>query len=502
MSLRVKYNAFVFLLLLGAIGLLAYLSLSGIKSYQEEQLEGYLASQARAAHVIMGEKLSQDSAREMVRQLSVDRWMVTEVYGLKGALLSGSRFTGTQADYNLAEHEKAMAFAQSGKIAYTKLSLQETYGDPLVDYYAPLKIGEEQVGVLRMTYRYQNYLIFYNQMKGQISLAAAGVFAVSLLIGVWYFGKMTRAVKKLEISVDSVGRGHREGVHILVRNDELGRLSRGISDMSDTIFNQIERLEDEHVKLTLAVEKLKQMETKQRAFFGNITHEFKTPLSVINAYNDLAQMYPDDPQLMDTTQKQIRSEVIRLSAMVEQSLELAKFEKYDFEIRREAVDLKPLLKQVVERLSVKADKYNIQVNFEANAPAHILADSEALTQIFINLVDNAIKYNKFGGFLNVAILINVNTVEVAIEDSGVGIEIERLETIFEPFSSFRTDNLTEIKGSGLGLALVKRLVELQGGSIFIKSILGKGTKVHVCFAKLSPDGNNLETSGNSLEKRL
>ena len=500
MSLRTKFNGFVFLLLLGAIGLLAYLSLSGIKTYQEEQLEGYLASQVRNAHVIMGESLGRDSAQEIVRQLSVDRWLVTEVYDMKGVLLYGSRFAGAQESLNRGEHESALNYAKTGKIAYTKLSLTETYGDPLVDYYAPLKIGEKQAGVLRLTYRYQSYLVFYDKMVNRISLAAAAVFGISLVIGLWYFGRMTRAVKLLEASVDSVGKGHPEAVRVLKRKDELGRLSQGIAAMSETIFSQIDRLEDEHAKLSLAVGKLQQMEVKQRQFFGNITHEFKTPLSVINAYNDLAEMYPDDPQLLLSTQKQIRSEVSKLSAMVEQSLELAKLEKYDFELRREPVQLETLLQSVVDRLGVKADKYNINMTFEVASKTPLRTfwgDEEALNQIVINLIDNAIKYNKPGGWVRVSLREDQSGWHIKVADNGVGISPEGLETLFEPFSSLKTENLTEIKGSGLGLALVKRLVELQGGIINVNSQWGEGTTIDI---KLSPFGDNSEISGNSLEK--
>lgn len=497
MSLRVKYNLFVILLLASAIGILSYLTLTGIRTYQEEQLESYLAGQARTAHVLMGDNLTVERASEIVRQLSVDKWMGTAVYDMKGFKIASSQFLGTtQVPEALGQHNKAMDYAKSGKIAYSKDLEGERAKSLVVDYYAPLMLGENQVGILQLTYRYQTYQIFYEKMQQRIAIAASVVFALSLLIGLVYFGRLTRAVKVLETSVDSVRAGKPHGVTVLKRRDELGRLSKGISAMSDTIFNQIDILEEEQMKLNLAIEKLKAMEAKQRQFFGNITHEFKTPLSVINAYNDLTEMYPDDRELLETTHRQIRREVNRLTQMVEQSLELAKLERYDFEIRREPVDLKALLKEVVERLSVKAEKYLISMTLEAEAEGDVLlnSDPEALSQILVNVIDNSIKYNRHKGEIDISLTRDQEKISIKVKDNGVGMDQALCEKVFEPFSTPSAENLTEVKGSGLGLALVKRLMEELGGDIVIYSELGLGTVVEMSWNRY-----NLETSRNELE---
>lgn len=497
MSLRVKYNLFVILLLASAIGILSYLTMTGIRTYQEEQLEAYLAGQARTAHVLMGDKLSAEKAQEIVRQLSVDKWMGTAVYDMKGTLISSSRFLGeASGPQSLSQHTKGMDYAMAGKIAYSK-DLGVTGSDSsLVDYYVPLTIGENQVGVLQLTYRYQTYQVFYEKMQMRIGIAATGVFIFSLLIGLVYFGRLTRAVKLLEASVDSVGAGKPNGVTLLKRRDELGKLSKGISAMSDTIFSQIDALGEEQIKLNLAIEKLKAMEAKQRQFFGNITHEFKTPLSVINAYNDLTEMYPDDRELLETTHRQIRREVNRLTQMVEQSLELAKLERYDFEIRKVPVDLKNLVEDVVERLSVKADKYLIAMTLTVVGEGDVVlySDPEALSQILVNIIDNSIKYNRREGEIAIELACEKEKVILSVKDNGIGMDQDLCDRVFEPFGTPSAENLTEVKGSGLGLALVKRLIEELGGEIALQSELGVGTVVEMSWNRY-----NLETSRNELE---
>ncbi len=121
MSLRVKYNVFVILLLASAIGILSYLTLTGIKTYQEEQLENYLAGQARTAHVLMGESLTAEKAQEIVRQLSVDKWMGTAVYDKNGVLISSSQFLGQGSNLASGIHEKAMGYAKAGKLPIQRI---------------------------------------------------------------------------------------------------------------------------------------------------------------------------------------------------------------------------------------------------------------------------------------------------------------------------------------------------------------------------------------------
>lgn len=502
-SLRFKSSVMLLLLILATVLLLAGLSLSGIKAYQTEQLEAYLASQARTANVLLAETdtakgISEEKAKEVLRQMTVDRFMSAQIFNMEGKLLRSS-ILNTSGLIGLEESQKQelavkdtpLSYALSGKISYTKLGVKETYGDPMVDYYAPLSAKNKQVGVLRLTYRYQSYEVFYDKMANRTAVAAVVVFTFSAVLGLWYFGRQAVVIENLEEAVRAVTKPERNNKSkaslspYTHRKDELGRLALGIGEMSQTINEQIEKLEQEHKNLSLAIEKLKQMELKQRQFFGNITHEFKTPLSVINAYNDLTEMYSEDLELLENSRRQIKNEVIRLTAMVEQSLELSKIEQYSFEIKKQRVNIYNLIDAVVKRLSVKAEKYNITLSVKPVDLNHqepdLLSDEDALTHVLMNLIDNAIKYNKMNGYVHIDAHYEpeINAYILDIKDTGRGIPQEAMVHLFEPFESKNTENLTQVKGSGLGLTLVKRQLEALGASIKITSEVEIGTEVRV-----------------------
>lgn len=489
-SIRTKSSAFLLLLILGTVGILAYLSLSGIRHYQLEQLEAFLATQARTANVIAAEALDQSAQKAIIKQMTADALMGAAIYDLKGKLLMASSFQNEINPQN-SWAKTALEEALKGKIAYSQLSAEETYGNPVVDYYAPLYAGEEQAGVLRLSYQYQGYMVFYEAMVRQITIASALVFLTAALIGLWYFGRQARLVETLKLAVKSVEENRGESLKQLnlhrlrKRKDEYGDLCRGLEQMAQTLDSQFVQLIEEQEKLKKAVDRLREMEQRQRQFFGSVTHEFKTPLSVINAVNDLAELYPDDPELARDRYVKIKAEVQRLTEMVEQSLALSRASRYDFELQWTAVDLNGLLAQVASRLRPKAEKYGIELSFEpCKETLQSLIDEEALTQMVVNLVDNAIKYNRSGGKVWLKLEAQVERALITVRDTGTGMTHDQQENLFKPFVSKSLENVTEIRGSGLGLTLVKQLADQLGATVSLLATSAQGTTMAIELTRI------------------
>jgi signal transduction histidine kinase len=482
----------------GALALLGILTLQAVKTYQMQQMETDLASRAKTVNLSLGQMLLTAPATEnpeavllrvaseLIRQVTNERALSTVIYTLSGSAHNGSE----------ALEKPLLDIVASDRILYQIHDQKVSQDAVYVDYLAPLYNGNDIIGILRLKYYYSQYIEFYQSMQRMILITGASVFAFSLLAALWYYGRLTSAILKLRQSVKRVEQGSYDTVEILNRKDELGELSAGIEQMASTIEGTLQKLQAEQTQLTMAVGKLKAMEGEQRKFFGSITHEFKTPLSVINAYNDLTEMYSDDEILQDATRKQIRSEVQKLTAMVEKALEIAKLEKYDFELNINPVHLNTLIEEMVARLRVKANPYDLTWHLDLQ-PVIFPGDKDMMGQIIMNLLDNAIKYNVHGGQIWIE-LKKTDNLQLIIENTGEGITDFVKERLFEAFSADDSTSQTHETGTGLGLALVKRLIELQRGRIEIKEGLPerhsdqlKGCRVVI---ELLSFGDNSETT--------
>jgi signal transduction histidine kinase len=191
-------------------------------------------------------------------------------------------------------------------------------------------------------------------------------------------------------------------------------------------------------------------------------------------------MYSDDPKLLEEAISTIGKESLRLYDMVEKILKLAELEKYDFEIVKEKIDVYSLLEDLCLRMKGKMTKFglSIRTNFEH---ATILIDKESFTLIIMNLLDNAIKYNKTNGEIYVSNKIENNRLVMNISDTGIGISSELVDKIFEPFFTVNKDRSRQSGGSGLGLALTKDLIEKQNGTIRVESKEGSGSNFIITF---------------------
>jgi signal transduction histidine kinase len=254
--------------------------------------------------------------------------------------------------------------------------------------------------------------------------------------------------------------------------------------MSREIESSIAAKDEEQRKLQLAVTKLQALEQQQKQYIGNISHEFKTPLTSIKAYVDLLNMYDDDPKLLFDAKLNIAKETGRLYEMVEKVLQLTALEKYDFESQAELLEVAEGLEDICGRMNGKAERYGITITLDAE-PAHIWIDKESFMHIFINLLDNAIKYNVPQGSVHLHSEVRDQRVWITIKDSGIGIPPEARDKIFEPFFTVNRDRSRASGGTGLGLSLVRNLVEKQNGTITLLETEGEGTAFELSFPRVS-----------------
>lgn len=485
LSIKVKSSLFLAFLLIGTVLVLSLLILHGIKQDQRKQTEDMLNQQSKLANVYVKQiYFSQTSenpdvffkrfGNEIAREIGIISSLHVTIYNSAGNIVGDSLPLETKTTKDVKD---TLMYALKGKTAYQEV-------DESISYFAPIYNAENQMGVVQFDYSLVKMNKFFNDIIKLFIKIGIIIVLVSFIIGYIFFDSIVTSILKLRKVTEEIKLGLYPNQSLLKRNDELGYLSQAIYFMSNEIQRNINGMQQEQQNLQLAIEKLKILEKQQKQFIGAITHEFKTPLTVIKAYIDLLEMYSDDPKLLDEAKENIGKESKRLYEMVEKILKLAELEKYDFELNKEKIDLKDELSDLCLRMNGKIAKFGLSIhtNFE---PAKIFVDKESFTLIIMNLLDNAIKYNKTNGEIFVSNKVDNHQVLISIKDTGIGIPSEVLDKIFEPFYTVNKDRARKTGGSGLGLSLTKELIEKQNGLIFVESIEGSGSAFTISFPKVT-----------------
>jgi signal transduction histidine kinase len=481
-SIKLKFSLFLGVLLILAISVLSVFVLRGVERNELTQAEASLAQHVKTVNLrvkqtyytgvrLEPQQFLQRSGRELASELAGFTGLEVTLYDAEGGQVGTSvQREPAQASAGVTG---ALAYALQNKVAYLKM------GDKLL-YLAPLQGPEKQMGVVQLQYSLKSVQDFQQTLRNLFLTTGAAVLLLSFITGYLYFNRAAAAIRRLKTAAESIRRTDYISAPPLTRKDELGELAEGIYFMSREIESSIAAKDEEQHKLQLAVTKLQALEQQQKQYIGNISHEFKTPLTSIKAYVDLLNMYDDDPKLLLEAKINIAKETDRLYEMVDKVLQLTALEKYDFESQAELFEVAEGLRDICGRMNGKAERFGLTITLEA-APAHIWMDKESFMHIFINLLDNAIKYNVPQGSVHVRSEVREERVWITISDTGIGIPAEARDKIFEPFYTVNRDRARASGGTGLGLSLVRNLVEKQNGSIVLLKPEGEGSAFQLSF---------------------
>ncbi|MBF8983608.1 GHKL domain-containing protein [Lutibacter sp. B2] len=472
-SIKFKSTIFIALLLLFTVVLLNFMVLNGLEKYQQRQYENYLNNTAKNANLFIQQEIGSNNVvnsksylskngQEFVMRLNTMTGLNMIMYDFKGKQIGSSFVLRNRPDL-----EKIVEHSLDGKRAY------QIIGE-VIYYSSPIRVADEQIGILEINYSIKEFIDFYNAIKKLFINVGVIVFTISFIGGLLYFRSFSKDILSLKGTVQKIKEGKYNDVSIIKRKDEIGELSEGIYFMNGKIKNQMIDMEIEHEKLKFAIKKLKEMKDQQKQFIGNITHEFKTPLTAIKAYVDLLEMYSDDPNLIEEARMNIGKESKRLFEMVKKILKLSSMEKYDFELRAEWIQVGEILEDVCKRLKGKAKIYGIKIYTDLQN-IMVYVDKKNFIQIFMNLIDNAIKYTDADGQIHVKAYKHEDKVIIDVEDTGIGIPEDLRDKVFEPFFTVNDDRSRKISGTGLGLTLVKEFVEKQNGKIYLLETSNKGS---------------------------
>jgi two-component system phosphate regulon sensor histidine kinase PhoR len=226
--------------------------------------------------------------------------------------------------------------------------------------------------------------------------------------------------------------------------------------------------------------RLHELEQTRRDFISSVSHELRTPLSSINLMIETILENDGDEEALDLFLPRIKREVDRMVQLVQDLLELARAESGRLRLRREDVDLASVGTNIMRTFEPRAAQLGVALRFEGQA-TRINGDPDRLAQVFVNLIDNALRHTPAGGKVTVSVFAQGSAASLVVRDSGVGIPYNDLPHVFERFYVVDRSRARESTGTGLGLSIVKQVVEAHGGSVSAESEYGLGATFTCLF---------------------
>jgi PAS domain S-box-containing protein len=226
------------------------------------------------------------------------------------------------------------------------------------------------------------------------------------------------------------------------------------------------------------------LERAKTDFVSDVSHELRNPLTTIHSAVDLLaraeeRLDPLERRALELAQGELR----RIRGMVEELLTLAQIDSRQYFLEVGPADLTTVLGNSVEAISPKAERFGIDLTFEEHAEHHCVCDRQKLYRVFLNLLDNAVKYTDPGGKVVTSVVEDGSSLKVRVQDTGVGIPEADLEHLFDRFYRVDKARSRATGGTGLGLAISRQIVALHGGEISVESRLGEGSTFEVSLPK-------------------
>jgi signal transduction histidine kinase len=408
---------------------------------------------------------------------STERPSAVAVYDAEGRLLAATR--------NDRASPRLLASGRGDLVRRT-----ETFdGERFQTLYSPLEIRGQRVGSLAVSLPADPAFSAAQGTAGRLTLlfflAIGGVVAIGLLLSRWLLGQ----VRPLVDTSRELERGNLSARVPVVARDELGELAGTLNGMAEQLqasHATLERRVDERT------EEVRRLLRERTEFFTGISHELRTPIAVIliEAKMLFDPQYAGDRGTTADAAGTIIGSAEQLLARVNDILDVARAESGRLEVDIDDVALQPLFRELDPALTslASAAELSLTVDTASSLPS-VRADRLRLKDVMLNLVENAVKYTPAGGTVSVGASARNGRVEISVADSGVGIPRKVGKRIFDPF--YRVPGTKPVRGgtaSGLGLALAKRVIEAQGGTISYTSRPEKGTTFTIALPRGKPGG--------------
>ncbi len=237
------------------------------------------------------------------------------------------------------------------------------------------------------------------------------------------------------------------------------------------------------VIIIIDITEIEKREEMRREFTANVSHELKTPLTSISGFAELMKNGGVPNETVTDFSKSIYDEAQRLISLVNDIIKISELDEKSISLESEKVDLYELSNEIIDRLKSEAAKKNVTLNNLVGINAEIVGIRKILDEMIYNLCDNAIKYNKENGTVDIIVSGTDKKISVIVRDTGIGIPPEHQSRVFERFYRVDKSHSKKVGGTGLGLAIVKHGAMYHNADISLESTEGKGTSIKITFDK-------------------
>lgn len=374
----------------------------------------------------------------------------------------------THAD-ELCPNSNQVERALKGEVVYNK-GIIKFVNEPVLSVALPIYVGDKVEAAIFVCNPLSD--IINSIMQTFKIVIIAGIIAIFISVFVSYFISMSIAkpIKEItEISLE-MSKGNFSKKAKVYSSDEIGKLTEAFNYMMVTLDKTMSDLEDEKNKM-VTLEKL------QRQFVANASHELRTPLTSVRGY--VEAILDGVVKNKEEERKYLRiilKETLRMHRLVNSLLDLSRIESGQIKINRKDLNISEVINSTVMKFKpiIEDQELQLVVDIPKDMPK-VIGDEDLIDQVITNYITNAVRFTSEGGSIIVKAEQNKNEVYVHVIDTGIGITSEELTKVWGRFYKINESRQLSKEGAGLGLSLVKQIIELLGGRTWVESELGKGS---------------------------
>lgn len=310
-----------------------------------------------------------------------------------------------------------------------------------------------------------NLDVSFGAVGKQVIWAALAALVLGVALSYFITRSLTRPITKISRAVGKFAKGELDSRVDISRRDELGDLARAFNSMA---------------------EDLSQLEMLRRGFVANVSHELRSPMTSMQGYVQGMLDGTIPPEEHSKYLGVVLSETKRLNKLISELLDLSRIESGKFPLKYQKFDANELIARIMFQYEGRIEEKHISVDIDfRQQQCMVWADPDRISQVVVNLIDNAVKFLHDGGSLTVWTHIDEEHAIVTIKDDGPGIAADDLPYIFDRF--YKADKAHSGRGTGLGLSIVKKILEQHGQDIRCNSTPGHGTAFIFTLAKYTPE---------------